>query len=79
MTVVALTPEKIHHAISYMITSGIPYIDALVEYSEKHNLEIEVVASVIKKSPVLREKVKSEAIKLRMVTANDVDITEFSK
>jgi hypothetical protein len=79
MSVVTLTPEKIHKDISYMITSGIPYIDALVEYSEKNNLEIEVVASVVKKNSVLREKVKSEAIKLRMVNSDDIDITEFSK
>ena len=78
MSVVALTPEKIHHEISYMITSGIPYIEALVEYSEKNNLEIEVVASVVKKSAVLREKVKSEAVNLRMVYADDIDITEFN-
>jgi hypothetical protein len=78
MTVIALTPEKIHHEISHMIASGIPYIEALVEYSEKNNIEIEVVASVVKKSAVLREKVKSEAINLRMVYDDDIDITEFN-
>ena len=61
-----------------MIASGIPYIEALVEYSEKNNIEIEVVASVVKKSAVLREKVKSEAINLRMVYDDDIDITEFN-
>lgn len=79
MTVVALTPEKIHHDISYMISSGVSYIDALVEYSEMNNLEIEVVASVVKKSTILREKVKDEAITLRMVDNNDFNITKFSK
>ena len=79
MTVVALTPEKIHHDISYMISSGVSYIDALIEYSEKNNLEIEVVASVVKKSTILREKVKDEAVILRMVANDDFNITEFSK
>lgn len=79
MAVVALTPEKIHHDISYMISSGVSYIDALIEYSEKNNLEIEVVASVVKKSTILREKVKDEAVILRMVANDDFNITEFSK
>ena len=76
-SVVAMTPEKIHHEISYMISSGIPYIEALIEYAEKNNLEIEVVASVVKKSSILKEKVKSEAIKLRMVQEDAADIIEF--
>ena len=79
MTVVALTPEKIHHEISYMISSGITYIEALVEYAEQNNLEIEVVARVVKKSAILREKVKSEATTLRMVQNDDFDITKFNK
>lgn len=79
MTVVALTPEKIHSEISYMVSSGVTYIEALVEYSEQNNLEIEVVAAVVKKCTILREKVKSEATILKMVHTNDIDITEFSK
>ena len=62
-----------------MISSGIPYIEALIEYAEKNSLEIEVVASVVKKSSILKEKVKSEAVKLRMVQEDATDITEFSK
>ena len=66
-TVVSLTPEKIHHAIAEQIARGVPYIDALITYAEKNNLEIESVADVIKKSSILKEKIRREATALRMV------------
>lgn len=66
-TVVSLTPEKIHHAIAEQIAKGVPYIDALITYAEKNNLEIESVADVIKKSSILKEKIRREATELRMV------------
>lgn len=62
--VVSLTPEKIHLAISEQIAGGVPYIDALINYAEKNNLEIESVAAVIKKSSILKEKIRSEAVLL---------------
>ena len=80
--VVALTPEKIHLAISEQIKSGVPYIEALVSYAEKHNLEIESLADVIKKSSILKEKIRAEAIDLRMVKKSEdemVDITTLCK
>lgn len=78
-TVVAITPEKIHHAIADLISRGVPYIDALIHFAEENNLEIEAVADVIKKSSILKEKVRSEAVQLKMVKRNDddKDITEL--
>lgn len=75
--VVSLTPEKIHLAISEQIADGVPYIDALINYAEKNNLEIESVAAVIKKSSILKEKIRSEAVLLKMVKQSDeeTDIT----
>mgnify|MGYP002641992627 CR=1 FL=1 len=76
--VVSLTPEKIHLAISEQIANGIPYIEALIDYATRNNLEIESVADVIKKSSILKEKIRSEAVKLKMVRKSDenmVDIT----
>jgi len=75
--VVSMTPEKIHHAISKMISSGVPYIDALVEYAERNNLEIESVADVIKKSSILKEKIRTEAVQLRMVQKDEADLTDL--
>jgi predicted nucleotide-binding protein (sugar kinase/HSP70/actin superfamily) len=77
--VVSLTPEKIHLAIADLIAGGVPYIEALISYAEKHNLEIESVADVIKKSSILKEKIRREAVGLKMVKRNDEqqDITEL--
>ena len=73
------SPEKIHHEIANMLSNGVNYIDALVEYARLHDLEIEAVADIVKKSSILKEKVRSEAVKLRLVDSEDVDITELCK
>jgi hypothetical protein len=62
-----LNSEKIMHEIAYMIESGVPYIDAIVEYSEKNNLEIEVLGEIIRRSPVLKAKIYEEAENLNLV------------
>lgn len=71
------TPEKIHHDIADMLASGVNYIDALVAYAEKNNLEIETLADIVKKSSILKEKVRSDAIQLRMVKKDDKGIIDF--
>ena len=71
------SPEKIHHEIADMLANGVNYIDALVEYARKNDLEIEAVADIVKKSSILKEKLRSEAVKLRMVQKDDQDITEL--
>lgn len=71
------TPEKVHHDISNMLAKGATYIDALVEYARINNLEIETVANIVKKSSILKQKVKAEAVNLRMVQSDDQDITKL--
>ena len=68
------TPEKVHHEISSMLLNGVNYIDALVEYARKNGLEIEAVADIVKKSSILKEKVRTEAVKMKMVIKDDQDI-----
>jgi predicted aldo/keto reductase-like oxidoreductase len=71
------SPEKIHHEISEMLANGVNYIDALCEYARKNDIEIEAVADIVKKSSILKEKLRSEAVKLKMVRRDDYDITEL--
>ena len=71
------TPERVHHEIAEMLANGVNYIDALVEYARKNDLEIEAVADIVKKSSILKEKVRSEAVKLKMVRKDDQDITDL--
>jgi hypothetical protein len=72
------TPDSIHQEISYMISNGVSYIDAIVEYSKRNNIEIETVANIIKRSSTIKEKIKQEAIQMKMVkNDNDNDITKL--
>lgn len=47
--------------------SGIEYIDAIVQWCEKHQLEVEYAANMIKKDPVLKAKVQVEAENLNFI------------
>jgi hypothetical protein len=62
-----LSAEKIHHDISEMLSKGSTYIEALVEYSRQKEIEIETIAEIVKKSPVIKEKLRTEALKMKLV------------
>lgn len=79
MAIIPRSPEKVHHEIQEMLSKGVNYIDALVEYARINHLEIETVADIVKKSSILKEKVRSEAVELRMVHSDDQDITKLCK
>lgn len=61
------TPEKIHFEIAEKLAKGVTYIEALVEYAKDKNIEIETIAEIVKKSPVIKEKIRSEAVVMRLV------------
>lgn len=67
------TPEKIHFEISKMLSAGVSYIDALVEYSKTKNIEIETVAEIVKKSAVMKEKIRAEAVVNKLVKKDKND------
>ena len=46
---------------------NIEYIDAIVIWCEKNNLEVEVAAGWIKKDPVMKSKVQAEAENLNVL------------
>jgi uncharacterized membrane-anchored protein YitT (DUF2179 family) len=71
------TPEKIHMEIADKLAKGATYIDALVEYARENDLEIETVAEIVKKSSIIKEKIRSEAIAMRMVKKDQHDIIEL--
>jgi len=62
-----LNSEKIMLDIQRYVETGVPYIDAVVEYAAVEGLEIELVGEIIRRSPILRSKIHGEAEKLRMV------------
>jgi len=67
------TPEKIHLAIEKKLSLGSSYIDALIEYAHDRNLEIETVAEIVKKSSVIKEKIRSEAKSKKMLKESTHD------
>jgi hypothetical protein len=48
-------------------SKNIEYIDAVVYWCEKNNVEIEYVASFIKKDPVFKSKIEAEAENLNIL------------
>lgn len=73
------TPEKIHKAIEKKLSLGSSYIDALVEYAKERDLEIETIAEIVKKSVVIKEKIRTEAKSKRMLkeSAHDIRVEFF--
>lgn len=47
--------------INKLVSNGVPMIDAIVDYCEKHNIELDVAASIIKSNPKSKLKVQIEA------------------
>jgi hypothetical protein len=75
--IIPRTPEKIHMEIAEKLSKGATYIDALVEYAKENDLEIEAVADIVKKSSIMKEKIRSEAVAMRMVKKDRHDLTEL--
>jgi uncharacterized protein YeaC (DUF1315 family) len=59
--------EFIMEIESIVKDKNIEYIEAIILYCEKHNLEVETVATVIKQNQVIKSKVQIEAENLKMV------------
>lgn len=66
-----VTVEKIHFAIADQLKAGVPYIDALCEYSAQNNIEIETLAAIVKKSEVIKTKLREEALSLRLIKKDE--------
>jgi predicted aldo/keto reductase-like oxidoreductase len=72
------TPDSIHQEISHMLSNGVTYIDAIIEYAKKNELEIETVAEIVRRSSVIKEKIREEALKMKLVKKDEIrDITEL--
>lgn len=59
--------EKILVEIQGYVNEEVSYIDALVYYAETNNLEIDLIGEIIRRSPVLKSKVRDDAERLNMV------------
>lgn len=62
-----INSEYIMNEIQSLIEGGATYIDAIVEFSERNEIEIEVVGEIIRRSPILKAKIHVEAEELNML------------
>jgi hypothetical protein len=54
-----LTSENFIKEIDKIVTDlGITYVDAVVHFCEKNNIEIETAASIVKSSPKMKSKLQ---------------------
>ena len=51
--------------------SGISYMDALLEYSESANIELEIVAAQVRRLPKLKQKLMDQCVELNLVDDDD--------
>lgn len=47
--------------------NDITYIEAIVHYSEKNNIEIETIAELIMKNPQAKSKLLNDGLKLHLI------------
>lgn len=59
--------ELIIQGIEGYVERGADYLDAVETFCDRSGVEIELVAQVIKRSTVFREKLKEEAINKRLI------------
>lgn len=51
----------------YCIKNKLEYIDGIISWCEKNNIEIEVIAPLIKKDPIMVSKLQYEAEELNFL------------
>ncbi len=58
---IKLTPDKLSAEIERLVADhGLDWIDALVHYAEKNDIEIETLASIVKSNAKMKAKVREE-------------------
>ena len=62
-----LNSQRIMTEISKHIAAGVPYIDSVIDYADRNQLEVEVIGEIIRRSPVLKAEIYKEAEELNMV------------
>jgi hypothetical protein len=71
------TPDVVHQAISEKLAKGVSYMEALVAYAQETDIEIELLAEIVKKSPVIREKLREEAVGLNLMKEEVTGLGKF--
>jgi len=62
-----LKAEEILKEVSPWVNDEVTLMDALVHYADKHEIEIELIGDIVKRSPILKSKIREDAERLRMM------------
>jgi Phage late-transcription coactivator len=58
---------KFNNEIDKMCRNNVDYIDAVITWCERNNVDVEVLAGVIKKDPVIKSKLQADAENLNFL------------
>lgn len=67
MSIEDLKAEQILKEIEPWINKDVTVFDAVIHYTEKYDIEIEVMGEIVKRSPILKAKIREDAEKRNMV------------
>jgi hypothetical protein len=62
-----LSAEMILKEVEQYTNNEVSLIDALVHFSEKHDIEIELIGEIVRRSVVLKAKVRNDAERLNLL------------
>lgn len=62
-----LRADDILREVETMVSEDVSYIDALVEYSNRHGVEIEVIGDIVRRSQVAMARIREDAENLSLV------------
>ena len=62
-----LNAENIMKEISRYINEDVTYIEALVVFAEKHDIEVELIGEIVRRSQVLKSRVRYDAEKYNLM------------
>jgi hypothetical protein len=63
----ALSAEMILKEVEQYTNNEVSLIDALVHFSEKYDIEIELIGEIVRRSVVLKAKVRNDAERLNLL------------
>lgn len=62
------TPSELYRDIEAFIErTGLNYLDAIIAYGEENDIEVEILASLIKKQPKLKSKLENTCEELNLL------------
>ena len=63
-----LTPSMFAATIEGLVQrDGILYLEAIMEFGDRHGVELEVLQSLIRKSPAIKSKLQAESVRMKRI------------